>query len=215
MLPFVFEKGMGFERYVDYALSVPMYFVYRSGRYIDVAGASFGDFMQGKLAQLPGELPTIDDWSDHVTTLFPEVRMKQFLEMRGADGGRWRRICALPSFWVGLLYDTQAQDAAWDLVKSWSAEDRQELRDVVPGQALDAKFGGGSVRDIAAEAVAISAAGLKRRNRRNAKGQDETIHLAFVEETVANGRTPADDLLERYAGPWQQDIDQVFREYAF
>jgi glutamate--cysteine ligase len=215
MLPFVFEQGMGFERYVDYALSVPMYFVYRSGRYIDVAGASFGDFMQGKLAQLPGELPTIDDWSDHVTTLFPEVRMKQFLEMRGADGGRWRRICALPSFWVGLLYDTQAQDAAWDLVKSWSAEDRQELRDVVPGQALDAKFGGGSVRDIAAEAVAISAAGLKRRNRRNAKGQDETIHLAFVEETVANGRTPADDLLERYAGPWQQDIDQVFREYAF
>jgi glutamate--cysteine ligase len=215
MLPFVFEPGMSFDRYVEYALGVPMYFVYRNGRYIDVAGASFRDFMEGKLAQLPGERPTLEDWSDHVTTIFPEVRMKRFLEMRGADGGRWRRICALPAFWVGLLYDTQALDAAWDLVKGWTAEERQHLRDVVPGQALDAKFRGSPVRDIAAQTVAIAHAGLKRRNRLNAKGQDETIHLAFVEETVSSGRTPADDLLARFAGPWQQNIDQVFRDYAF
>src|SRR5690606_35476071 len=99
MLPFVFEDGMGYERYVDYALDVPMYFVYRDGRYIDVAGASFRDFLSGELAAMPGERPTVDDWSDHLTTLFPEVRLKRFLEMRGADAGRWRRICALPAFW--------------------------------------------------------------------------------------------------------------------
>ena len=132
MLPFVFETGMGFERYVDYALDVPMYFVYRDGNYIDVAGASFRDFMAGKLVAMPGELPTLDDWSDHLTTLFPEVRMKRFLEMRGADGGRWHRICALPAFWVGLLYDDAALDAAWDLVKPWTADERQELRNGVP-----------------------------------------------------------------------------------
>src|SRR5690606_35060382 len=141
------------DRYTEYALNVPMYFIYRDGRYIDVAGASFRDFMEGRLPQLPGELPTLDDWSDHLTTLFPEVRMKRFLEMRGADGGRWRRICALPSFWVGLLYDQSALDAAWDLVKTWTAEERQELRDSVPAAALDAKFCRGKVRDIALEAV--------------------------------------------------------------
>ncbi len=135
MLPFVFEDGMGYERYVDYALDVPMYFVYRDGRYIDVAGASFRDFMQGKLAAMPGELPTMDDWSDHLTTLFPEVRLKRFLEMRGADGGRWTRICALSAFWVGLLYDRVALDAAWDLVKTWTAEERQALREAVPAHS--------------------------------------------------------------------------------
>jgi len=215
MLPFVFEPGMGFERYTDYALEVPMYFVYREGRYIDVAGASFRDFMEGRLAQLPGERPTLDDWSDHLTTLFPEVRMKRFLEMRGADGGRWRRICALPAFWVGLLYDETALDAAWDLVKSWTAEERQELRDMVPAAALAGRFRHGTVQDIAIEAVAIAGSGLKNRDRRNARGQDETIHLAFVEETAASGRTSADDLLERYAGPWNRDINHVFTDYAF
>ena len=215
MLPFVFEPGMGFECYTDYALEVPMYFVYREGRYIDVAGASFRDFMEGRLAQLPGERPTLDDWSDHLTTLFPEVRMKRFLEMRGADGGRWRRICALPAFWVGLLYDETALDAAWDLVKSWTAEERQELRDMVPAAALAGRFRHGTVQDIAIEAVAIAGSGLKNRDRRNARGQDETIHLAFVEETAASGRTSADDLLERYAGPWNRDINHVFTDYAF
>ncbi len=215
MLPFVFEPGMSFERYVDYALDVPMYFVYRDGRYIDVAGASFRDFMAGRLAQLPGERPTMDDWSDHVTTLFPEVRMKRFLEMRGADGGRWRRICALPAFWVGLLYSGSALDAAWDLVKDWSTEDRQGLRDGVPVAALDARFRDGTVRDIASRVVDIARSGLVDRKRLNVNGRDETIHLDFVAEIVASGRTPADDLLERYAGPWQQNIDHVFRDYAF
>lgn len=215
MLPFVFEEGMSFERYTEYALNVPMYFIYRDGRYIDVAGASFRDFMDGRLPQLPGERPTLDDWSDHLTTLFPEVRMKRFLEMRGADGGRWRRICALPALWVGLLYDQTALDAAWDLVKSWTAEERQQLRDAVPAAALNAQFRRGVLRDIAAEAVAIARAGLKGRGRLNARQQDETIHLAFVEETVASGRSPADDLLERYTGVWQQDINHVFTDYAF
>ena len=215
MLPFVFEPGMSFDRYTEYALDVPMYFVYRDGRYIDVAGSSFRDFLEGRLPQMPGERPTLDDWSDHLTTLFPEVRMKRFLEMRGADGGRWRRICGLPAFWVGLLYDQTALDAAWDLVKDWTAEERQELRDAVPAAALDARFRRGYVRDIAAEAVAIARTGLRGRNRRNSKDQDETIHLAFVEETVATGRTPADDLLQRYAGPWQQDINHVFTDHAF
>lgn len=215
MLPFVFEPGMGFERYTDYALGVPMYFVYRDGRYIDVAGASFKDFMEGRLPQLPGERPTLDDWSDHLTTLFPEVRMKRFLETRGADGGRWRRICALPAFWVGLLYDETALDAAWDLVKTWTAEERQQLRDTVPVEALATKFRSGTVQDIAIEAVAIARTGLKNRNRLNSKQQDETIHLAFVEETAASGRTPADDLLARYHGPWQQDINHVFTDHAF
>ncbi len=215
MLPFVFEPGMGFERYADYALGVPMYFVYRDGRYIDVAGASFKDFMAGRLPQLPGERPTLDDWSDHLTTLFPEVRMKRFLETRGADGGRWRRICALPAFWVGLLYDETALDAAWDLVKTWTAEERQQLRDTVPVEALATKFRSGTVQDIAVEAAAIARTGLKNRNRLNSKQQDETIHLAFVEETAASGRTPADDLLARYHGPWQQDINHVFTDHAF
>ena len=131
---------MGYERYVDYALAVPMYFVYRNGRYIDASGASFQDFLDGKLPQLPGERPTLDDWSDHLTTLFPEVRLKRFLEMRGADSGPWQRICALPAFWTGLLYDAQALDAAWELVKDWTAEEREALRNAVPKSALATPF---------------------------------------------------------------------------
>ncbi|HRD75099.1 MAG TPA: glutamate--cysteine ligase [Hyphomicrobiaceae bacterium] len=215
MLPFVFEPGMGYERYVDYALGVPMYFVYRDGEYIDVAGASFKDFMAGKLAQLPGERPTMDDWSDHVTTLFPEVRLKRFLEMRGADGGRWRRICALPAIWVGLLYDETAQKAAWDLVKSWSADERQGLRDGVPRLALETPFRKGSVHDLAREVLAISRDGLKRRKRLDKKGQDERIYLAVLEDIVASGRTTADELLARYHGEWNKSVLPIFKDYAF
>jgi glutamate--cysteine ligase len=215
MLPFVFEEGMSFERYAEYALDVPMYFVYRDGNYIDVAGASFRDFMDGKLAALPGERPTIDDWSDHMTTLFPEVRMKRFLEMRGADGGRWRRICALPAFWVGLLYDQTALDAAWSLVKDWTAEERQALRDGVPRLALKTPFRNGKALDIAREAMAISRSGLAARARKNAAGIDEREYLAPVEEIVASGRTIAEQLLEAYHGPWKGDVRPVFREYAF
>ena len=215
LLPFVFEDGMGYERYVEYALDVPMYFVYRDGEYIDVAGASFRDFLRGELAALPGEKPTHDDWSDHLTTLFPEVRLKRFLEMRGGDGGPWRRICALPAFWVGLLYDRGALDAAWDLVKDWTAEERQALRDAVPAQGLQAPFRDGTAQDVARRAVEIASDGLKHRRRLNSKGDDETIFLDFAEEAAMSGRTPADELLNRYEKTWKGDIDRIFKEYAF
>ena len=215
LLPFVFETGMGFERYVDYALDVPMYFVYRDGNYIDVAGASFRDFMAGKLVAMPGELPTQDDWSDHLTTLFPEVRMKRFLEMRGADGGRWHRICALPAFWTGLLYDDAALDAAWDLVKPWTADERQELRNGVPKMGLATPFRGTTAQEIARQAVRIARTGLRNRRRINARSQDETVYLGPLDNVVATGKTVADELLERYTGSWGRNIDHVFEEFAF
>jgi glutamate--cysteine ligase len=192
-----------------------MYFVYRGGRYIDAAGGSFKDFMAGRLPQLPGELPTLDDWSDHMTTLFPEVRLKQFLEMRGADGGRWRRICALPAFWVGLLYDSTALDAAHDLIKTWTAEERQSLRDRVPVSALQTPFRDTTVLEIARETLRIARSGLKRRGRINRKSQDETIYLDPLAELLADGKTVADELLERYEGPWRRNIDHIFEEFAF
>jgi glutamate--cysteine ligase len=215
MLPFVFEPGMSFARYVDYALGVPMYFVYRGGHYIDAAGASFADFLAGRLAQLPGEFPTEDDWSDHLTTLFPEVRMKRFLEMRGADGGRWRRICALPALWTGLLYDSTSLDAAWDLVKDWTAEERERLRNGVARTALRTPFRRTTVLDIARQATAIARAGLQRRALRNARGEDESIFLEPVEAIVHSGTTPAQEILTRYERDWDRRVDALFREYAF
>jgi glutamate--cysteine ligase len=215
MLPFVFEPGMGYEGYVDYALDVPMYFVYRDGRYIDVAGACFRDFMGGKLAAFPGERPTLDDWSDHLTTLFPEVRLKRFLEMRGADGGRWPRICGLSALWVGLLYDEAALDAAWDLVKAWTAEERQALRDAVPRDALAARFRDTTVQEIAREVVRIAHLGLRNRREINVKSQDETIYLAPLQRLAATGRTVADELVERFEGRWRGNIDHIFEEFAF
>ena len=215
MLPFAFEDGMGYERYADYALDVPMYFVYRDGEYIDVAGASFRKFLEGGLEQLPGELPTIEDWSDHLTTLFPEVRLKRFLEMRGADGGPWRRICGLPAFWVGLLYDPAALEAAWQLVKDWTAEERQTLRNQVPELALATPFRGGTLRDVARDVVAISADSLKARRRLNSKGEDETMFLEFAEEVVASGQVPADELLAKLDKSWGGDMRRIYAEYAF
>ncbi|WP_333793607.1 glutamate--cysteine ligase [Hyphomicrobium sp.] len=215
MLPFMFEGGAGYERYVEYALDVPMYFVYRNGRYIDVAGASFRDFMAGNLSALPGELPTLDDWSDHLTTLFPEVRLKRFLEMRGADGGRWPRICALSAFWVGLLYDAEALDAAWDLVKSWTAEERQGLRNAVPREALATRFRDVTVQHLAQEALAISRAGLTNRRQFNAKGQDESVYLDSLDSLVRSGRTAADELIARFEGRWHGSIDRIFAEFSF
>lgn len=215
ILPFAFEDGMGFERYVDYALRVPMYFVYRGGTYIDAAGACFGDFLDGNLKQLPGEKPTIDDWSDHLTTLFPEVRLKRFLEMRGADGGRWDRICALPALWVGLLYDKTALDAASDLIAGWSVEELQELRDRVPRDGLRTPFKDTTVQDVAREVLKIARAGLERRAELNDDGNDEAIFLTALEDIVASGRTVADDLLALYHGRWQGRVDPIFEEYAF
>ena len=215
MLPFVFEPGMGYERYVDYALGVPMYFVYRDGRYIDVAGASFLTFVDGKLPQLPGERATLDDWSDHLTTLFPEVRLKKFLEMRGADSGGGARITALSAFWTGLLYDPAALDAAFDLIKDWTAPEREALRNAVPAQGLAAPFRKGTARDIARRALAISQAGLRARKVINAHSQDESIYLASLESVVHSGMTLADELLELYHGRWNRSVDPIFQEFAF
>lgn len=216
MLPFVFEDGFGYERYADYALDVPMYFVYRDGKYIDAAGLSFRDFLKGELSVLPGELPTIDDWNDHLSTAFPEVRLKTFLEMRGADGGPWNRICALPALWVGLLYDNGALDAAWDLVKGWSLNERQALRDSVPELALDAPLpGGGRLRDIAGEVLDIAHVGLAARGRVNGAGDNETGFLDPLREIVRSGKVPAQVLLDRYHGEWGGDISRVYGEASF
>lgn len=215
MLDFVFEDGFGFERYVDYLLDVPMYFAYRDKRYIDCAGLSFRDFLAGKLASLPGELPTLADWSDHMTTAFPEVRLKKYLEMRGADGGPWRRLCALPALWVGLLYDNEALDAAWDLVKDFSLTERHALRDGVPKHGLKLPFRGGSVRDLAIETLKISAQGLKNRRRLNRNGDDEALFLHPLMEIALSDETPAERKLALYHGVWNGDIDQVFRQFAY
>ena len=215
MLPFAFEDGFGFERYVDYALDVPMYFVKRGETYHDVAGASFRDLMAGKLEQLPGELPTVSDWANHLSTIFPEVRLKRFLEMRGADGGPTNRICALPSFWGGIYYDQTSLDGAWDLVKGWTAEQRQELRDAVPSQGLNATVAGRSVLDVAKDALSLAQLGLKRRNRLNWLGEDERIHLRPLVQVLDERRTLAEALLDEYERSWDHDVDRVFAKMAY
>ena len=216
MLPFVFEDGFGYERYTEYALNVPMYFVYRDGKYIDAAGLSFRDFLKGELSILPGEKPTLDDWTDHLSTAFPEVRLKTFLEMRGADGGPWNRICALPALWVGLLYDQGALDAAWDLVKDWTIDERQALRDSVPKLGLNAPIaGGGTLRNIAGEVLDIAGAGLSARARFNRAGDNESGFLDPLREIVRSGKVPAEVLLERYHGAWNGDVSKVYDEATF
>ena len=215
MLPFVFEDGFGYERWVDYMLDVPMYFVFRDGKYIDCAGMDFRDFLKGELPALPGEKPRESDWWDHLSTAFPEVRLKSFLEMRGADGGPWSRICALPALWVGLLYDDAALDAAWDLVKDWSMEEREALRSAVPKHALDAPIpGGGRLQDLAKDALAIARAGLTARGRLGQAGDNESGFLETLDEIVATGKVPAQRLLDKYHGEWGGDIDRVYK-YAF
>lgn len=213
MLPFVFEDGFGYERYVDYMLDVPMYFVFRDGQYIDAAGQSFRHFLEGRLPALPGELPTASDWTDHLSTAFPEVRLKSFLEMRGADGGPWNRICALPALWVGLLYDDAALDAAWDLVRHWSMEEREALRSAVPRLALDAPVpGGGTLLDLAREVLPIARGGLVARARLNKAGDSEAGFLEPLEEIVASGKVPAQRLLDKFHGEWGGDISRVYEE---
>ena len=217
MLPFVFDEGFGFEAYAEHALDVPMYFVYRDGEYIDALGQSFRDFLRGELPALPGEKPTLSDWADHLTTLFPEARIKKFMEMRGADGGPWRRLCALPAFWVGLMYDQSSLDAAWDLVKGWDAETREALRVAASEQALQAKVGGIDMHDFAREVLDISEAGLKARARPGAGGlvADETHFLNALRESVESGQVPADELLANYHGDWDGDLDRIYPEYSY
>jgi glutamate--cysteine ligase len=215
MLPWAFEPGMGFERYADYVLDVPMYFVKRGDRYIDVAGRSFRDLMAGKLEELPGERATISDWANHISTVFPEVRLKRYLEMRGADGGPWRRLPALPAYWVGLLHDDAALDAAWDIVKDWTAEERQTLRDEVPRLGFKARIRQWSVLNLAKATLTLAEQGLARRRRHDVDGHDETRYLRPIQELVARGLTPAEQLLEKFHGPWNGSVDPIFREEAY
>ena len=215
MLPFAFEPGMSYARYAEWALDVPMYFVKRAGRYIDVAGRSFRDFLAGRLPELPGERPLPGDWEDHLTTVFPEVRLKSFLEMRGADSGPWSRLCALPAFFVGLLYDDAALAAAWELVRDWTAEEREALRRSVPTLGLRAPIHGRSARDVALDALAIARQGLKARAKLSAAGDDESGFLAELDEIAQTGITPAERLLERYHAEWGRNIDRVYEVAAY
>jgi len=215
LLDFVFEDGFGFERYARYALDVPMYFVKRDGRYIDVAGRSFRDFMAGRLAEVDGETPTIKDWADHTTTIFPEVRLKQYLEMRGADAGPWTRLCGLPALWAGVLYDPPSQAAAWDLCKGWTAEQRAALRGDVTRHGLKATIAGRTVQDVARDMLAIAHQGLKNRNRLSGGMVDETNYLGELEDIAETGVTAAERLLELYHGPWQGNVGEVFEAFAY
>ena len=217
MLPFVFEDGMGFQRYVDYALDVPMYFVYREGTYINALGQSFRDFLKGDLPALPNEKPTLSDWADHLTTIFPEVRIKKFMEMRGADSGPWRRICALPAFWVGLLYDETALDAAFDLVKDWTAEMRESLRIEASVHGLKGEIEGVNILEIAKEAVKISESGLKARQCAGVNGlvADETHFLNALYECLNTGASPAQELIEQYDKEWHGTFAPLFEKYSY
>lgn len=215
MLPFVFDGDMGFEKYTDYMLDVPMYFVYRDGVYIDASGQSFRDFLEGRLPALPGERPTIKDWEDHLTTAFPEVRLKRFLEMRGADGGPWHRLCALPAIWAGLLYHRPALDAAWDIARDWTMEERLKLREDVPRLGLKATVRGRTVQSIAKEMIELANAGLVARQRLNSAGDNETGFLNTLRDVAESGITPAERKLNLYKGEWNGSVDPVFTECAY
>ena len=215
ILPFVFDPDMGFERYVEYALDVPMYFVYRDGRYIDASGQSFRDFLAGRLPALPGEVPTLTDWNDHLTTLFPEVRLKRFLEMRGADGGPWRNLCALPALWVGVLYHDAPLDEAYEWTRDWTIEEHAHLRAEVPQHGLKTPFRDGTVQDLAKRMLELADAGLRRRAEEDWAGQDERQFLTALRGIVETGRTPAESLLELYHGRWGGRVEPVFSELAY
>ncbi len=215
MLPFAFEDGMGYERYVDYALQVPMYFVKRGETYHDVAGADFRALLEGRLPQLPGERATMSDWANHLSTIFPEVRLKRFLEMRGGDVGGRDHIVAFSAFFVGLIYDGASLDAAWDLVKGWNAQQRQQLRDDAPSHGLDSMISGVSLRHIAREALAISRHGLSRRNRLDDNGRNEAVHLDLLDARLASGRVAAQEWLDRFNGAWGGKVDPVFTDAAY
>jgi glutamate--cysteine ligase len=215
MLPFAFEDGMGYERYVDYALDVPMYFLKRGENYIDVSGQSFRSLMAGRLHNLADERATMSDWANHISTIFPEVRLKRYLEMRGSDSGPWKRLPALSAFWVGLLYDEGALDQAWQIVKDWSAEERQQLRDDVPRLGFKATIGKRSLHEIARDCLELAHAGLRRRARTDRDGRDETRYLEPLDVILETGRTPAEEMLDRYHGAWNGSVEPAYQEFAF
>ncbi len=215
MLPFAFEEGFGFEQYVDYALDVPMYFVYRNGEYLDASGKSFRDFLDGKLDVVPGEKPSISDFDDHLSTIFPEVRLKTFLEMRGCDTGPWEEICAMPAYWVGLLYDEAALDTAWDLVKDWTEEERQELRNLVPKHGLQTPFRDKTIQHLAKITLAISREGLKSRGRLNGHGESESLFLQPLDEFARTGKSNADKLIDKFNGEWNGDVMRAYEDCMY
>ncbi len=215
MLPFVFDSSMGFARYVDYTLDVPMYFVYRDGEYLDATGQSFRDFLNGTLPALPGEKPSTQDWENHLTTVFPEVRLKKYMEMRGADGGPWRKLCALPAFWAGLLYEQSVLDAAWDLVRGWSKEERLQLRVDAPKQGLNAMIRDRTLQSLAREVLEMASNGLSARNRLNAAGENESGFLEPLFSIAQTGLTPAEKKLALYHGRWHESVDPAFSEGAY
>ena len=217
LLPFVFNEGFGFESWVEYALDVPMYFVYRDGHYINALGQSFREFMKGQLPALPGELPTLDDWADHLTTIFPEARLKKFIEMRGADAGQWHRLCALPAFWVGICYDQSSLDAAWDIVKNWDEDDRENLRVAAAKDGLNGSVGNKKLIDLAKETVQISENGLEKRAKASSNGlhYDESLFLESLKENIEKRKSSADELLEKYHGSWNKDLTKIFEEYSY
>ena len=215
MIPWAFEDGMGFERWVDYALDVPMYFVKRGDNYIDVSGSSFRDFFDGKNKMISGERPTLSDWANHLSTIFPEVRLKRYLEMRGSDGVPWRQLPAHPAFWAGLLYDDTSLDAAWDIVKHWTAQERQSLRDDVPKFGFRSKIGKRYLFEIAKECMVLAHRGLARRGHVDVLGRDETRYLEPLDRIVEAGRTPAEVMLEKFNGAWGGSVDPAYSEYAF
>jgi glutamate--cysteine ligase len=215
MIPWAFEDGMGFERWVDYALDVPMYFVKRGDDYIDVAGSSFRDFMDGRNEKLKGERPTLSDWANHLSTIFPEVRLKRYLEMRGADGVPWAQLTSLPAFWGGILYDDASLDAAWDIVKGWTAEERQTMRDDVPRLGFKAKIGDRFIFEVAKECLVLAHAGLRRRARIDRLGRDETRFLEPLDRIIDVGHTPAEEMLAKFNEPWDDSIEPVYDAYAF
>jgi len=215
MLPFVFEDGFGFERWIDYILDVPMYFIYRDGEYLDVSGLSFRDYMTGNLPGFEGQLPTMADWTDHMTTAFPEVRLKHFIEMRGADAGPWKNLCALPAFWVGLFYDAAALDAAWNLCRDWTAEERERLRADAPRFGLKTPIRGGTLQDLAIKVLRISRRGLTARARIARNGKDEGVFLDVLDEIAQSGVTPAENSLAAFESEWGGDIDRIYQARSY
>ena len=214
MMPFLFEKDMSFEKYVDFVLDVPMYFIKRD-KYIDVSGKSFKTFLKGELPGFEGNFPTISDWENHLSTVFPEVRLKRFLEMRGADSGSWNRLCALPAFWTGILYDNSSLCAAWDIAKNWTRKDREGLYMDAPNLGLNTEVAGRKVRDIAIDLIDISRNGLKTRSNVDKNGDDETVFLNPLQETVDLGKTPAEIMLEKFYNKWNGNINNIFEEYGY
>ncbi len=215
LIDFVFEDGFGFEGYAKYALDVPMYFVHRGDDYIDASGQDFKAFMKGELPAYPGHRPVMDDWADHLTTLFPEVRLKKYLEMRGADAGPWSRLCALPALWGGLLYNKTALDAAWQLVKDWTPEDRRAMRSMAAKTGLKGELAGRPVRDWALDMLTIARDGLKQRDHLSGGLVDESGYLDELFNIADSGITPADRLLALYHGRWQGDLSHLYAEEAY